>query len=100
MRYQEAERDSWVMGKKAKMKVKTPETSMGNEHHCRGGKPKLVRQKSSDSTGRSHGHGSTNSLTDNRTLQRRHKITPKCDLVTKNDDDVDDEGLILSQPKR
>jgi hypothetical protein len=32
------------MGKSAKKTVKTPETSMGNEHHCRGEKPKNQTQ--------------------------------------------------------
>ena len=93
------------MGKKAKMTVTTPETSTGNEHHRRGEKPTNQTQgrapkKGSDSTRRSHEGGSTSSLTDDRTLQRRHKITPQSELVTKNADNIDDEGYFLDQSKR
>jgi hypothetical protein len=70
------------------MKVTPPETSTGNEHHRRG--KKLTNQtqgrapkKGSDSTRRSHEGGSTSSRTDERTPQRRHKITPQSELVTK-----------------
>ena len=87
------------------MTVTTPETSTGNEHHRRGEKPTNQTQgrapkKGSDSTRRSHEGGSTSSLTDDRTLQRRHKITPQSELVTKNADNIDDEGYFLDQSKR
>jgi hypothetical protein len=93
------------MGKKAKMTVTTPETSTGNEHHRRGEKPTNQTQgrapkKGSDSTRRSHDSGSTSGQTDDRTPQRRHNITSKSELVTKNVDNIDDEGYLLHEAKR
>jgi hypothetical protein len=78
---------------------------MGNEHHCRGEKPKNQTQgrapkKGSDSTRRSHDSGSTSGQTDDRTPQRRHNITSKSELVTKNVDNIDDEGYLLHEAKR
>jgi hypothetical protein len=70
------------------MKVTPPETSTGNDHHRRGEKltnqtQGLAPNKGSDSTRRSHEGGSTSGQTDDRTPQRRHKITPQSELVTK-----------------
>jgi hypothetical protein len=78
---------------------------MGNEHHRHGEKPTNQTQgrapkKGLDSTRRSHEGGSTSGRTDDRTPQRRHKITPQSELVTKNVDNIDDEGYLLHQSKR
>ena len=89
------------MGKSAKKTVKTPETSTGNEHHCRGEKPKNQTQGRAPKKGsrRPHEGGSTSGRTGDRTPQRRNKLTPKSELVTKNVD-IDDEGYLLHEAKR
>ena len=88
------------MGKSAKMTVKTPETSTGNEHHCRGEKPKNQTQSRAPKKGsrRSHEGGSTNGQTGDRTPQRRNKLVTKSEIVKQND--IDDEGYLLHQSKR
>ena len=89
------------MGKSAKKTVKTPETSMGNEHHCRGEKPKNQTQGRAPKKGsrRPHEGGSTSGRTGDRTPQRSNKLTPKNEIVTKNVD-IDDEGYLLHEAKR
>jgi hypothetical protein len=73
------------MGKSAKMTVKTPERSTGNEHHCRGEKQKNQTQGRAPKKGsrRPQEGGSTSGRTGDRTPQHRNKLTPKSELVTK-----------------